>query len=42
MSRIEFCLMKLFLGDYLFFIDIEVNSNYNYVKAVIEELKIYI
>ena len=41
MSRIESRPTKLFLGDYLFFIDIEANSNHNYVKATIEELKTY-
>ena len=41
MSRIESRPTKLSLGDYLFFIDIEANSNHNYVKAAIEELKTY-
>ncbi|MGD1714826.1 prephenate dehydratase [Dapis sp. BLCC M172] len=41
MSRIESRPTKLSLGDYLFFIDIEANSNLNYVKAAIEELKTY-
>ncbi len=41
MSRIESRPTKLSLGDYLFFIDIEANSNHNYVKAAIEELKSY-
>ncbi|NES05855.1 MAG: prephenate dehydratase [Okeania sp. SIO2F4] len=41
MSRIESRPTKLSLGDYLFFIDIEANSNDNYVKAAIEEFKTY-
>ncbi|MEM1169143.1 MAG: prephenate dehydratase [Cyanobacteria bacterium P01_H01_bin.35] len=41
MSRIESRPTKLSLGDYLFFIDIEANSNHNSVKAAIEELKTY-
>lgn len=41
MSRIESRPTKLSLGDYLFFIDIEANTNHNYVKSAIEELKTY-
>ena len=41
MSRIESRPTKLSLGDYLFFIDIEANSNHNYVKVAIEKLKTY-
>ncbi|MGK7919957.1 MAG: prephenate dehydratase [Trichodesmium sp.] len=41
MSRIESRPTKLSLGDYLFFIDIEANSNHNYVKAAIEEFRTY-
>ncbi|MEB3340104.1 prephenate dehydratase [Okeania sp.] len=41
MSRIESRPTKLSLGDYLFFIDIEANSNDDYVKAAIEEFTTY-
>lgn len=41
MSRIESRPTKRSLGDYLFFIDIEANSNHNYVKTAIDELKSY-
>jgi len=41
MSRIESRPTKLSMGDYLFFIDIEANSNDSYVKAAIEEFATY-
>ena len=41
MSRIESRPTKRLLGDYLFFIDIEANSNHNFFKAAMEELKTY-
>ncbi len=41
MSRIESRPTKLSLGDYLFFIDIEANSNDSSFKAAIEEFKTY-
>ncbi|NES77572.1 MULTISPECIES: prephenate dehydratase [Okeania] len=41
MSRIESRPTKRSLGDYLFFIDIEVKNNDDFIEVAIEELKTY-